>query len=222
MPKRMSLPKKNAMAQGGLRERNKQLRAEQVLDAAALLFRERGYEGTHIEAIAEQALVAPATVYNYFATKPNLLMALALRHVRASLPERRAFLSNLPEEPLQGVIAFESLLARQAMRRLSRECWRVILSAAFLEPEGPASRTGARLNTLILRHYIRLVLRDQETGKIRASVDAAALAEILLGLITQDFGNFVAAPARPIESLLDQTERHIGIVLQGVLAEQAK
>jgi len=209
------------MTRGGLRERNKRLRAEQVLDAAALLFRERGYEGTHIEAIAEQALVAPATVYNYFATKPNLLMALALRHVRASLPERRDFLRNLPDEPLQGVIAFESLLARQAMRHLSRECWRVIMSAAFLEPEGPASRTGARLNTLILRHYIRLVLRYQEAGKIRASVDAAALAEIIVGLTTHYFGNFVAAPSRPIDSLLDQIERHIGIVLQGVLTEEA-
>ncbi|RLL64020.1 TetR/AcrR family transcriptional regulator [Sinirhodobacter hankyongi] len=209
------------MALGGLRERNKRRRAEQVLDAAALLFRERGYEGTHIEAIAEQALVAPATVYNYFATKPNLLMGLALRHVRASLPERRDFLRNLPEEPLQGVIAFESLLARQAMRPLSRECWRVILSAPFLEPEGPASRTGARLHTLILRHYIRLVLHYQAAGKIRASVDATALAEIIVGLTTQYFGNFVAAPSRPIDSLLDQLEHHIGIVLQGVLSSEA-
>lgn len=220
MPKRTSLPTGGATARGGLRERNKRLRAEQVLDAAELLFRDRGYDGTHIEAIAEQALVAPATVYNYFATKPNLLMALALRHVRASLSEQRDFLRALPAEPLQGVLAFETLLARQAMRHLSRECWRVILSAAFLEPEGPASRIGMRINTLLLRQYIRLVQRYQEAGKIRASVDAVALAEIILSLTTHDFGNFVAAPLRPVDSLLRQIERQIGIVLQGALTEQ--
>lgn len=217
MPERVSFPKGRAIARGGLRARNKRLRAEQVLDAAALLFRERGYEGTHIEMVAEQALVAPATIYNYFSTKPNLLMALALRDIRASLPEQRDFLRDLPEEPLQGVIAFETLLARQAMRQLSRECWRVVLSVAVLEPGGPASRTGAQIRTLMLRHYIRLVQRYQECGKIRASVDAIALAEIIVGLTTHDFGTFLTVPSRPVETLLEQIERQIGIVLQGAL-----
>ena len=76
-------------------------RVTKVLDAAQELFATRGYEATLVAEIAESASVAPATIYNYFSTKPNLLMELALRHVRAALPERRAFLKNLPENPLR-------------------------------------------------------------------------------------------------------------------------
>ena len=56
-------------------------------------------------------------------------MELALRHVRAALPERRAVLKNLPESPLEGIEAFKRLLTEQALRRLSRECWRTMHQA---------------------------------------------------------------------------------------------
>ena len=124
-------------------------RATKVLDAAQELFATRGYEATLVAEIAESASVAPATIYNYFSTKPNLLMELALRHVRAALPQRRAFLKDLPEDPLEGIEAFERLLAEQALRHLSRECWRTMMAAQILEPRGRAARTGARLNDLI-------------------------------------------------------------------------
>src|SRR3982751_3404043 len=100
----------------GLREGQKKWRASQMLDAASMLFAGQGYDATGIEEIAQRADVAPATVYNYFETKPNLLMALALRHVHVAIPERRAFLKNLPAEPFDGIRAFERLLAEQALR----------------------------------------------------------------------------------------------------------
>jgi hypothetical protein len=56
-------------------------------------------------------------------------MELAFRHVRATLPERRAFLKNLPENPLEGIEAFKRLLTEQGLRRLSRECWRTMHQA---------------------------------------------------------------------------------------------
>ena len=95
----------------GLRERQKRLRSSKMLDAASALFAGQGYDATGIEEIAERADVAPATVYNYFETKPNLLMALALRHVQVAMPERRTFLKSLPEDPFDGIRAFERLLA---------------------------------------------------------------------------------------------------------------
>lgn len=81
-------------------------------------------------------------------------MELALRHVRAALPERRALLKTLPENPLKGIEAFERLLAEQALRHLSRECWRTMMAVQILEPRGRAARTGARLNDLIKRQYV--------------------------------------------------------------------
>ncbi|GAB4064313.1 TetR/AcrR family transcriptional regulator [Ancylobacter sonchi] len=209
------------MAGGSLREKHKRLRAEQVLDAAEHLFSQKGYEATRIETIAEKASVAPATVYNYFATKPNLLMELALRHVHAALPERRSFIRNLPDDPVEGILSFERLLAEQAMRHLSRECWRVIMSAQYLEPDGRASRTGARLNTLIKRHYIRLIRTYQQRGRLDPTVDPIVLSELIVGITTFQFGNFVARTDGTVEEMLGQGARNIRFILSQILREPA-
>jgi AcrR family transcriptional regulator len=207
------------MTRGTVREKNKRRRAEQVLDAAEQLFSAHGYEATRIETIAETASVAPATVYNYFASKSNILMELALRHVNAALPERRAFLRDLPDDPVEGIIAFERLLSEQALRHLSRECWRVILSAQYLEPQGQASRTGRHLTNLIKRHYVSLIKTYQARHRLRAAVDPAALTNLIVGVTTWDFGRFVSGSRGTVEDLIRVVIPHIHLILAGLVIE---
>lgn len=217
----MSLAMRDGSKTTSLRERQKRLRASQMLDAASTLFVGQGYDATGIEDIAQLADVAPATVYNYFDTKPNLLMALALRHVRAAMPERRAFLKSLPPDPFDGIRAFERLLAEQALRHLSKECWRVILSAPYVDPGGRASRTGARLNNLIKRHYVRMVRTYQERGRIDAAVDPSALSDLIVGITTVDFSRFVSGSGETIEDLLAMGLPHIRLILKGLVPAPA-
>jgi AcrR family transcriptional regulator len=100
----------------GLRALHRQTRFNQMLNVAAELFASQGYEATRIEEIAESAQVAPGTVYNYFTSKPNILMALAVRHVRAAYPERRDLVRDPPDDLIEAVYAFEKLLTAQALR----------------------------------------------------------------------------------------------------------
>jgi len=209
-----------SVASGGLRRKHKRQRLQQVLDAAEELFFRDGYEATRIEAIADSASVAPATVYNYFATKPNLLMALAIRHVRTALPERRAYLADLPEDPLAAILGFERLLAEQAMRHLSRECWRVILSAQQMEPGARPSRTGARLNNLIRGHYIRLLTTYRDRGALRRDIDVGHLADLIVGITTWDFSRFVATETGDIEDLLRMGVPHVRLILEGLMTPE--
>jgi AcrR family transcriptional regulator len=206
----------------GLRARQKRLRANQMLDAASALFAGQGYDATGIEEIAQRADVAPATVYNYFETKPNLLMALALRHVHGAMPERRAFLKTLPEDPFDGIRAFERLLAEQALRHLSKECWRIILSSAFVDPGGRASRTGARLNNLIKRHYVSMIKLYQERGRIASSVDPVALSDLIVGITTSDFGRFVSGSGKTLEDLLAMGIPHVRLILTGLAPDPSR
>lgn len=205
------------MSANGLRERQRRQRAAQVLDAADRLFATQGYEATRIEQIAANADVAPATVYNYFVTKPNLLMALAVRHVRASLPERRAYLRTLPADPIAGINGFETLLSTQATRHLSRECWRVILAAQYLEPGGQAHRTGERLNLLLRRQYVRVLRHYQAAGRLRADLDLTEVAELIVGLTTWHFARYISSARMTREELLATGERQLNLVLQGLM-----
>lgn len=61
----------------GRRERNKAEKRARIRDAAARLFVERGYDGTTMAQVAHDADVAIGTVFQYAATKPELLMMVA-------------------------------------------------------------------------------------------------------------------------------------------------
>lgn len=53
-------------------ERRKQRKIEQIYDASFQLFAKYGFQKVSVNEIAEQAGVAPATIYNYFGTKEQL------------------------------------------------------------------------------------------------------------------------------------------------------
>jgi AcrR family transcriptional regulator len=57
----------------GLRERKKQRTRQLLADTARRLFSERGFENVSVAEIARVAEVSEATVFNYFATKEDLV-----------------------------------------------------------------------------------------------------------------------------------------------------
>ncbi len=56
------------------REANKTRCRQQILKASRRLFKEKGYERTMIDDVAEKAEVSKATLYNYFPNKEGLLV----------------------------------------------------------------------------------------------------------------------------------------------------
>src|SRR4051812_35787235 len=59
----------------GLRERKKQQTRQRIAEAARTLFGERGFDHVTVAEVARVAEVAEATVFNYFATKEDLVYA---------------------------------------------------------------------------------------------------------------------------------------------------
>jgi AcrR family transcriptional regulator len=64
------------------RERKKQEKEERILEAAAAVFARKGFHRATVREIAELADVADGTIYNYYANKRDLLVAMT-RHVIA-------------------------------------------------------------------------------------------------------------------------------------------
>jgi AcrR family transcriptional regulator len=67
-------------------------RKNQILDAAAVTFAEKGFHKTTIRDIAQQAGIADGTIYNYFSSKPELLLGIFERMKAAIIQE------NMPPE----------------------------------------------------------------------------------------------------------------------------
>ena len=70
-------------------------RKNQILDAAAVVFAEKGFHPATTKDIAKQAGISEGTIYNYFNTKPALLLGIFDRMKAAIIAEN---MPPLPEE----------------------------------------------------------------------------------------------------------------------------
>ncbi len=68
------------------RERRIAARKEQILDAAAQVFAEKGFHRATTKEIAEAADVSEGTIYNYFGSKNDLLIGMMARIGESQVP----------------------------------------------------------------------------------------------------------------------------------------
>ena len=155
------------------REQAEQTRVR-VLDAADAVFRERGYEGASISAIAAEAGVADETIYAHFKNKRTLLGELVRRAVRGDdarpVPDQRAPRALPASRSQRDQLR---LFAADVVQRVERAGPLVALvrEAAAGEPE--LAQLLARLHGDRLRNLRVLVDALAANGKLRVSIDAA-------------------------------------------------
>jgi AcrR family transcriptional regulator len=108
-----------------------QTRRQEILQAAAELFAEKGYQRTSVREIAARAGIAPGTIYLYFDSKGDLLIGLM---------KCLAELEDLGEEVEQALRsdarAFLTTMFRNRMGRVieSEEMLRAILPQMLVQP----------------------------------------------------------------------------------------
>ena len=72
------------------RQRRKQARPQELLDAALQLFVEKGFSATRSEEVAERAGVSKGTLYLYFSSKEELFKAVVRSNISTLIAEGQA------------------------------------------------------------------------------------------------------------------------------------
>jgi AcrR family transcriptional regulator len=154
------------------------LRRSQILEAAARVFAEKGFHRATIKEIAQAAGVADGTIYNYFDSKPALLLGLLdrLNETRQREPDLRRGLA----EDFRGFFT-GYLRHRLAVLQPNRE----LLQAAL-----PELLANASLREQYYRQMVQPSL-EAAAGHFRARiaqgqmrpVDPALTARALAGLV---------------------------------------
>jgi AcrR family transcriptional regulator len=128
----------------GLRQRQKIDRDRRIVEAAARLFREFGFEGVKIETIAEQAGVSVGTIYNYYESKGDVLIAVVSLEVNEVISAGEGVLTHPPARASDAVDALFDIYLRpdplprhrrrnEGSRILPEGLWR---RAGFHRPAG--------------------------------------------------------------------------------------
>lgn len=156
------------------RERLKLARQGRILDAAAAIFAEKGYHRATIRDIATQADVADGTIYNYFDSKFDLLIAILSRI--AELEGLPAELMGASQGDVRGffVAAFQDRMVRIEE---GEEMLQAILPQVFVNRELRERfyHQYVQRIALLLEQYIATQV---DAGRIRP-IDAELLTRLV-------------------------------------------
>jgi AcrR family transcriptional regulator len=183
------------------RERKKLETHQALLEAALVLFREKGYNATTVEEITERADVAKGTFFNYFSSKETLLGELAVWRVeqlRAALDVRQ----GAPESPMARIKLFVRLMHGQFAEEV--KLYRRAFASRLVSPPPPSHRAKHEL----FGFFTDLVAEAQSWGEIRSDIDAAMVSDMLRMVFFRRFvhchdGGGEAPPVEEFERIID-------------------
>jgi AcrR family transcriptional regulator len=162
-------------------EAQRETRRQQILDAALRCFSRDGFHNTTTADIVRESGVSQGTLYLYFATKDEIIVALADdRH------QGEAFLSAMAQseqDPIEGLALLLELHGqglddprRADLRRVGIQGW----AEALRNPTILASVSEG--SSLVRKEIVRLIARGRRTGRIRPEIEPEAVARMLIAL----------------------------------------
>jgi AcrR family transcriptional regulator len=171
----------------GLRERKKAKTRATIQQEALRLFRERGYENTTVEQIADAAEVSPSTFFRYFHTKEDVVLydildpalIAAFRAQPAGLSPLRALRASFRE--VYTALSDEELAQQHERARLFlavpelRAAWIGQLSGAVeLVAELVGERLGRSPNDFAVRNFAGAVFGIALVAVLRVADEPTA------------------------------------------------
>ena len=185
-----------------LRARKKDANRRTIEDAAWSLFRERGYDNTSVNDIAERANVAPRTFFRYFPHKQAVLYGEfddALAEVGASFRRRPA------DEPILTAVfaSLEAISDHMSSLPAARR-------DVFMEMKRAGHSTSTDYFRERLTALVAELVSEREAGNPDAGLQAT-MASGIVGLVMQ-VANQQCLELRNAGSLDDQGRRCLSVL----------
>ncbi len=185
----------------GLREKQKADREKRILGAAVTQFRAEGYRSVRIEDLAEMAEVSVGTIYNYYRTKGDILIATVAMEVQEVLEAGAAIVADPPAGVDTALLALISQYYDHSLEYLSKEMWRMAMALSIEAPGTPNGRRYSELDALLVAQVTDLIAALQKRGEIRPDLAAPVLGEVLFNNLNQMFVEFVKSEDMTLDTL---------------------
>jgi AcrR family transcriptional regulator len=201
-----------------LRERQKAGRRLAILDAASHLFRRNGFAATSMEQVAARAMLSVGTVYNYFRSKGDLLLAL----VALDGAEVRAAGARLVEQPpadaKRAVLTLLETYVDHSLVHLDKRLWRQMIGTALTAADTKLGAGYRALDRKLVAQVTALCRALQARGDLPPGLHCTDAGQVLVSLCNQAFEEFVADDGMTLPALKRRMARELRLVFCGISA----
>ena len=197
------------------REQQKRGRERRILRGAARRFGTKGYAETTMEDVAASADLAVGTLYSYFRSKSELLLAILRRETEDLLAAGQQVVDDPPDDPADAIAALIGTYLG-VFEHHSRKLWRDLLAAAIADPG--AIGAGAFQADLRLIAQLSLLLEKLQAHRLLgAQVEPGRAAIMVYSIYFTWFSVFLVSEDMTIERLHEEIRRGTEIVMCGLL-----
>nr|WP_306672020.1 TetR/AcrR family transcriptional regulator [Geothrix sp. SG10] len=159
---------------------------ERILDTASTLFYQRGVRAVGVDLVVQEAAVAKTSLYRYFPTKDDLIVAFLEREDLAFWALWDGVARQHPDDPAGELEAHMRWIGARLARSNYRGCPQINVAAEFADQDHPA-REVSRRHMQALRSRLQDIARrldtprpDQLAAQLAVLVNGAFVSSALL------------------------------------------
>jgi AcrR family transcriptional regulator len=168
-----------------------------------------------MEDVAASADLAVGTLYNYFRSKSELLLAILRRETEDLLAAGQQVVDDPPDDPADAIAALiETYLG--VFEHQSRKLWRDLLAAAIADP-GAIGAAAFQADLRLIAQLSLLLEKLQAHGLLGAHVEPGRAAITIYSIYFTWFSVFLVGEDMTIERLHQEIRRGIEIAMCGLL-----
>lgn len=151
---------------------------DRILDTASTLFYQRGVRAVGVDLVVQEAAVAKTSLYRYFPTKDDLIVAFLEREDLEFWALWDSVAAQHADDPAGELAAHMRWIGERLARANYRGCPQINVAAEFAEQDHPARQVAQR-HMLALRGRLQDIAR--RLGVARPDPLAAQLALLVNG-----------------------------------------
>ena len=169
----------NQKATAGLRERQKQQRRDAIMESARSLFERVGIEDTSMAMIAAEADVSTPTVFNYFGSRDELLLALIFQGHQEAIDHYRTHIKRKSDSLANDLCELLSDLTARSLEIFSKPVWLYAESTAIRYPQSEFVRRYSQIDAALTETISDMLVAHGCRTRRGGAFDADALGAII-------------------------------------------
>jgi len=155
----------------------------QIIETAEKLFAERGFDGTTVRDIADEAGINVAMISYYFGSKEKLMEALFELRVGSVIIRVESLIKDESLTPIEKV---NMLIDEHIDRVLQKQCFHKVMMGVLVTNKNPAILEAA--NSIKIRNaaiITELIKEGQKKGQFKKKVDVILMINTMVGTVSQ-------------------------------------